>query len=261
MAKKNQTPWKGTDANERLENSVHNALVAISLDGVSGVSPKLPGHGHRQVSPAQADQYLERGRRVLADFESQAMAPGGARGKAQRWMDFKVDELRRLLADAEAVRAGKKPQKMKPEDYEALRKSLGVGEMPRRRPTNAREKVREGDSYSMTYGQLPPFKKFAHDIHTRIDPDYDRPYLPAGEKYPMELVGKHEIELAQACDLEQFQTERQRKGQHSGAFGFRGDDRQIYAFLEYLVDAFNNGDDEAGDLASSIMTTLGYEWI
>lgn len=128
MAKQNQTPWKGTDANERLENSVHNALVAIALDGVSGVSPELPGHGHRQVSPAQADQYLERGRRVLADFESQAMAPGGARGKAQRWMDFKIDELRRLLADAEAVRAGKKPQKMKPEDYEELRKSLGVGE-------------------------------------------------------------------------------------------------------------------------------------
>jgi hypothetical protein len=43
-------------------------------------------------------------------------------------MEHKTAELRRLLADAEAVRSGSRPQKQTPEDYEALRKHLGVHE-------------------------------------------------------------------------------------------------------------------------------------
>jgi len=124
--KSGQTPWAGTDANERQYNSVHNALVGIILDGVSGVSPELSGHGHRMVSPDNADKWIGLGRRVLADFESQACAPGGARGKAQKWMNHKIDDLRRLVSDAEAVRSGKRPQKQTPESYDELRKSLGV---------------------------------------------------------------------------------------------------------------------------------------
>jgi hypothetical protein len=132
----NRQPWKGIDANERAYNTVHNALVGIILDGVTGVSPDL---GHRQIAPEKADEYLDRARRVLADFESQAIAPGGARGRAQRWMDGKIDQLRRLLTDAEAVRAGKRPQKMTPESYGELRKHLGLAErgMSRHRPTSA----------------------------------------------------------------------------------------------------------------------------
>jgi hypothetical protein len=120
--------WKGIDANERAFGTVRNALVGIILDGVAGVSPEIPGEGRRMISPEDADRYIAKGRQVLADFESQAMAPGGARGHAQKWMDRTIDELRRLVGDAEAVRAGKKPQKQTPESYGELRKSLGVGE-------------------------------------------------------------------------------------------------------------------------------------
>jgi hypothetical protein len=117
--------WKGIDANERAFGTVRNALVAIALDGVAGVSPEIPGEGRRMISPEDADRYIAKGRQVLADFESQEMAPGGARGHAQKWMDRTIDELRKLVTDAEAVRSGKKPQK--------LRKHLGVGEAGRRR--------------------------------------------------------------------------------------------------------------------------------
>ena len=116
-------PWKGIDANERAYNTVHNALVGIILDGVVGVSPDL---GHRQIAPEKADEYLDRGRRVLADFESQNIAPGGSRGRAQFWMENKIRELRRLLSDAEAVRSGAKSQKQTPESYGELRKHLGL---------------------------------------------------------------------------------------------------------------------------------------
>jgi hypothetical protein len=132
MARKRLGPerqqWKGIDANERAFGTVRNALVAIALEGVAGVSPEIPGEGRRMISPEDADRYIAKGRQVLADFESQEMAPGGARGRAQKWMDRTIDELRRFVTDAEAVRSGKKPQKMTPESYGELRKSLGVGE-------------------------------------------------------------------------------------------------------------------------------------
>lgn len=112
--------WQGTDHNERAYNRVHNMLVGIILDGVKGVSPELPGHEWRLIPPEKADEYIERGRKVLADFESQS-AP---RGNAQKWLTRKTEELRRLLSDAEAVRSGARPQKMTPDDYETLKKSL-----------------------------------------------------------------------------------------------------------------------------------------
>jgi hypothetical protein len=123
-----QKSWQGLNRNEAIVNSVHNALVAVILDGVKGVSPPHPGHEWRQISPEEADAIIARGKHALADLEGQAPAPGGARGRAQKWMGHAIDTLRRQVSDAEAVRAGKRPQKMKPEDYEALRKSLGVGE-------------------------------------------------------------------------------------------------------------------------------------
>lgn len=90
--------WAGIDHNDAAFHSVRNALVGIIIDGI--------GQGQRQVPPEKADEYIERGRRVLADFEGQAPAPGGARGRAQRWMARKTNALQRLLSDAEAVRSG-----------------------------------------------------------------------------------------------------------------------------------------------------------
>jgi hypothetical protein len=256
----NRQPWKGIDANERAYNTVHNALVGIILDGVTGVSPDL---GHRQITPEKADEYLDRGRRVLADFESQALAPGGQRGRGQFWMENKIRELKRLLRDAESVRSGTQPQTQTPESYGELRKHLGLAE--RRKSVGIGSRARYARetherNFSMTWGQLPPFKKFEHDISTRIDPDYDRPYLPEGDLYPMELVSAREIEVAQEFGgLESFRTSRP-----GYAYGFRGDAQQIYDFLKFLLDqedAYNGEEGSPGDLASSIMYTLGYEWI
>lgn len=121
--------------------------------------------------------------------------------------------------------------------------------------------VREdrGRSYSMTYGQIPPFEQFEQDIR-RVDPDYSdgRAYWPEGTPYPMELVVPDEIAWAE--DFGEFEEFR---GQY-GKRGFRGNEQQIYDFLVFLMDQPDPYEGEEGgsaDLASSIMTTLGYEWI
>src|SRR5690348_13979001 len=96
----------------------------------------------------------------------------------------------------------------------------------------------------------------------RPDPDREgRPYWPEFTRYPMELVGSREIELAERYGLNEFEAERRRSGRNSRVRGFNADEKEMYGFLEYLVEQSNDGDDEAGDLASSIMGTLGYEWI
>lgn len=177
--------------------------------------------------------------------------PFPTQAEAQDWLD-------REHARLAAARARLSPQSA------PMPSRRGRGRQARE---TGRRRMREGDDwrkYSMTYGQLPPFERFSRDISTRTDPESSdgRVYWPKGTVYPMELVGSHEIELAEGYGgLEEFEPERRRTGRHSGVRGFQGNERQIYGFLGYLVDCFNDGDDEAGDLASSIMTTLGYEWI
>ena len=128
-----------------------------------------------------------------------------------------------------------------------------------RPPMRARET--DEREFSMNYGQLPPFEQFMRDIR-RPDPDHSgRAYWPKGEKYSMELVTPPEIELAEAFGLEEFRAERARTGRNTSVRGFRDNEKAIYEFLEYLSDRWDNGDDFAGDLASGIMTSLGYEWI
>lgn len=139
-------PFAGIDANERAFHGVHNALVGIFLDGVKGVSPDL---GHYQPTPEQADATLERARRLLADFESQTRIP---RGRAQRWMQNKIDELRRHIEKAEAVRSGESAQQMTPEDYENLRKHLhrpGTHEAPRSKAPPKRFKSAGGRTFTL----------------------------------------------------------------------------------------------------------------
>ena len=79
--------------------------------------------------------------------------------------------------------------------------------------------------------------------------------------YSMELVTPPEIELAEAFGLREFKAERARTGRNTAVRGFKDNEKAIYEFLEYLSDRWNNGDEFAGDLASGIMTSLGYEWI
>jgi hypothetical protein len=148
-------------------------------------------------------------------------------------------------------------------------KQMGVRPHPnagrddlRRAPTGKAREDRSERRYSMTFGELPPFKQFSHDVSTRIDPESsdNRVYWPKGTMYPMELTSAREIELA-----EEFGKFEEFRGQY-GKRGFRGNMRQIYDFLVFLVnqpDLYGSDDNEEspGDLASSIMTTLGYEWI
>jgi hypothetical protein len=116
----------------------------------------------------------------------------------------------------------------------------------------------EDHPIGLTYGEVPPFDEFIQDIR-RPDPDYEdgRAYWPHdGSTYPMELVDGDEIDLAeQFGGLTSFATRYAHKA------GFRADERTLYDFIAFLAEEWNNGNEGAGDLASSIMTTLGYEWI
>lgn len=113
--------WQGTDYNERLINSVHNALVGIYLDGVRGVSPPVRGEERRLISPEEADRYIAKARVVYAKIVDQKPLRS-----VKSWHDRKVKQLDDLISKAVAVREGRTPQKMTEKDYEALRKSLGV---------------------------------------------------------------------------------------------------------------------------------------
>jgi hypothetical protein len=136
-----------------------------------------------------------------------------------------------------------------------------VNEVEARRKRPPERPAARERRYSMTYGVLPPFEQFEEDIR-RPDPDNNNhPYWPEYTRFPMELVSDREIELAERYGLPEFRAERHRTGRNTRVRGFNADEREMYGFLEYLVEQMNDGDDEAGDLASTIMSTLGYEWI
>ena len=135
---------------------------------------------------------------------------------------------------------------------------------PRRRRSRSRTSEASAsrrtvsEMISMTYGTIPPYNEFKRDIR-RPDPDYTdgRSYWPRDSDFPMELVDGPEIELAQNYgSLIEFDTTRP-----GYAFGFRGDESTIYSFVIFLKEEFEEGNEAAGDLASSIMYSLGYEWI
>lgn len=188
-----------------------------------------------------------------------ASAPGGERAEDMGYEPFnlgwqELDQLGRVLVAIQDKR-----------DVEDIVRALladeeeGGGEVDEaRRNPMVRATVRESRrSYSMTYGTLPSFDRFIVDIR-RPDPDYEdgRPYWPESTTYRMELVDSHEVDLAN-----EFGGLRSFSSRYSHKVGFKGDDRSIYDFLTFLIDKWNDGDEAAGDLASSIMTTLGYEWI
>ena len=164
-------------------------------------------------------------------------------------------------------RSGVTPETLYKKTMGHPRHAPSTGRHPHARRAHPRESrvVRDNwRDYAMTYGEVPPFDKFERDIR-RPDPEHGdgRAYWPAGTMYPMELVSPEEIELAHGFGaLEEFETDRRRTGQNRRATGFRGDEQTIYDFVTYLSGEWSENDNEAaGDLASSIMTTLGYEWI
>jgi hypothetical protein len=98
---------------------------------------------------------------------------------------------------------------------------------------------------TLTYGELPKANAFIKHVQTSIDPDEDKPFLPKGKKYPYTLKGSDaevagEVGIPTRANLNV---------------------KDLYKVIKKLVDAWNDGNDDAGDLASGIMFTLGYEWI
>ena len=110
--------WKGTDYNEKIFNSVRNALVGIYLDGVKGVSPD---RGRQMISPEEADRYIAKARRVYVELVEQKPPRS-----AKAFYDHKIKELDDLIEKAVAVREGQRDQKMTEADYAANRKALGL---------------------------------------------------------------------------------------------------------------------------------------
>jgi hypothetical protein len=112
----------------------------------------------------------------------------------------------------------------------------------------------EGEFKSLTYGKLPSKDEFVK----RTAGHYP---------YPMELVDKNEIKVIEEAGLldvdgvEEFYT-----GSHK--FGIRVKNAEVmYRFLSALKKAYETSAtedpkaDAAGNLASSIFYTLGYEWV
>lgn len=91
------------------------------------------------------------------------------------------------------------------------------------------------EAKSMTYGTIPSFSDFSMHFRKEVN----------DELYNYDLKGSEAV------------VARKVKIPTSGDFTAK----QLYMIVKKLVQAWEVGNDEAGDLASSIMYTLGYEWI
>lgn len=140
--------------------------------------------------------------------------------------------------------------------------------MPRRAPKpNWRPK-------SLTWGTLPEFDAFEDYVREAVDDDGNPVVGPPGDVYHMELVGKDAAAAKLALktlfatgtkvDFDQYQAKH-------GKFGLRFNDllslhKFILALLtvdemEAEAEPEKEREETPGDLASSIMGTLGYEWV
>lgn len=135
----------------------------------------------------------------------------------------------------------------------------------------ARRALRRNPYKSMTWGTLPEFPAFKAYVEAARDED-DEPVIgPPGNVYHMELVGRDK-ESAKLALKTLFSTRtpvafEQFEGEH-GKFGLRFLDLvSLHKFILALltINEMQEQDDDSGegpgDLASSIMGTLGYEWI
>jgi hypothetical protein len=111
----------------------------------------------------------------------------------------------------------------------------------------------------MTYGVVPPFEEFSAHLNTARDEDDEPVWDDSG--YPMELVGSDAEQAKRAlrkCDRKKDFRVTEFVGR-PGKFALRFTDKKSLWYFIKALPIFT--DDPDGDLASSIMTTLGYEWI
>lgn len=94
--------------------------------------------------------------------------------------------------------------------------------------------LNESDWLTLTYGVLPDYNKFEKKFKKYV-----------GKSYNYNLKGS-DASMAKKVGVPT-----------SGDFNAK----QLYDVVKKLVDAFDDGDDEAGDLASSILYTMEIEWV
>jgi len=114
--------WQGTDYIEKRLHSVRNALVAVYLNGVRGISDGDVPWARSQVSKDEADRIIGKASDVLAWMKSQKRAPTA---HTRHWMQHHTADLGRLLSQVEAVRAGSAPKTTRKSHNEYLQ-SLGI---------------------------------------------------------------------------------------------------------------------------------------
>lgn len=111
----------------------------------------------------------------------------------------------------------------------------------------------------MTYGVVPSFEDFSAHLNAYKDNNGEEASWEG--LYPMELVGSDIDQAEKAikkCDKKKDFRVTGFVGQY-GKFGLRFTDKKsLWLFIKALPILT---DDPDGDLASSIMGTLGYEWV
>ena len=110
---------------------------------------------------------------------------------------------------------------------------------------NLKESVLSENFISSTYGVVPKINDFKKHLENDIDDDTGMPWLAKGKKYPYTLRGSD------------ADTAREIGISASGNLNIKA----LHKMISTLTDAWDNGNDNAGDIASSMMQTLGYEWI
>lgn len=103
---------------------------------------------------------------------------------------------------------------------------------------------------SMSYGQLPTKQDFMKAYKKELGTD---------GLYEMRLVGDDKQVAGRAVDLMMPNISNGLDLIASGAEGWIGGE-ELWRFIKMLVRLWDNGDDAAGDLASSILSTLDFEW-
>ena len=97
---------------------------------------------------------------------------------------------------------------------------------------------------SLTYGVLP--SRQAYDRHYKA--------IVGSDDYEMALVGEDARVVETAWGGAMYVAEYNKAG-------YRLDRDELWQLLKMLVEAFEEGDEAAGDLASGILQTLHFEWI
>jgi hypothetical protein len=140
----------------------------------------------------------------------------------------------------------------------------GYGPTPGDRKTYAIQRFLEKrgvtpNGTTMTFGTMPPLSDFRRHLRSfTVEGERESVTDSGGSPvYKMELVGKDAKIAHHAADA--LPGVRMRHGRKM-VVSF-DDVAALHGFLVSLAHHYEDGKEEAGDLASAVMQTLGYEWV